>query len=96
MHILDDDFGFAILGDDQGFPLFGKLTSTANPQLAKALDTVKVTVTADPAKCGSLFDPVGIRTFTDFDANGVEGVFAGADVVRLVDVLSEIERRTAA
>jgi MFS family permease len=46
------------------FPLFGMLTSTANPQLAKALETVKVKVVADPASCGSVFDPVGIRTFT--------------------------------
>jgi MFS family permease len=47
------------------FPLFKMLTETASPQLAKALDTVKVQVTADPAKCGSVFDPVGIRTFTE-------------------------------
>ena len=46
------------------FPLFGLMTSIANPQLAKALDTVKVQVVADPASCGSVFDPVGIRTFT--------------------------------
>lgn len=32
----------------------------------------------------------------EVDENGVEGVFEGADVVQLVDVLSEIERRTAA
>ncbi|WP_096357830.1 MFS transporter [Variibacter gotjawalensis] len=47
------------------FPLFSALTSVANPTYAKALDTVKIDVTADPAKCGSLFDPVGIRTFTE-------------------------------
>ena len=47
------------------FPLFGALTQTANPNYAKALETVKVQVAADPAKCGSLFDPVGIRTFTE-------------------------------
>jgi MFS family permease len=46
------------------FPLFGMLTSIANPQLARALDTAKVQVIADPASCGSVFDPVGIRTFT--------------------------------
>ena len=46
------------------FPLFAKLTSVANPQLSKALDSVKVTVTGDPAKCGSVFDPVGIRSFS--------------------------------
>ena len=46
------------------FPLFGMLTKTANPTLANALETVKVQVAADPAACGSVFDPVGIRQFT--------------------------------
>jgi MFS family permease len=46
------------------FPLFGLLTKTANPTLANALETVKVQVAADPAACGSVFDPVGIRQFT--------------------------------
>jgi MFS family permease len=46
------------------FPLFQMMTSVANPGLAKALDTVKVQVVADPATCGSVFDPVGIRSFT--------------------------------
>jgi type I restriction enzyme R subunit len=34
--------------------------------------------------------------FTDFDSNGVEGVFPEADVIRLVSVLREIEARSAA
>ncbi|MDB5558227.1 MAG: transporter [Enterovirga sp.] len=46
------------------FPLFILLTNVANPKLSSALDTVKVQVSADPASCGSVFDPVGIRTFT--------------------------------
>jgi len=46
------------------FPLFNMLTSIANPQLANALNTAKVQVVADPATCGSVFDPVGIRNFT--------------------------------
>jgi MFS family permease len=46
------------------FPLFQMMTSVANPGLAKALDTVKVQVVADPATCGSVFDPVGIRSFS--------------------------------
>src|SRR3712207_5145873 len=46
------------------FPLFGALTNVASPRLAQALETAKVQVTADPATCGSVFDPVGIRTFT--------------------------------
>ena len=46
------------------FPLFTQLTQIANPTLARAIETVKVQVVADPATCGSVFDPVGIRTFT--------------------------------
>ena len=46
------------------FPLFKTMTSIANPTLDKAINTVKVQVSADPAQCGSVFDPVGIRTFT--------------------------------
>lgn len=46
------------------FPLFGALTRTANPGLAAAHENVKVQVVADPATCGSVFDPVGVRTFT--------------------------------
>ena len=46
------------------FPLFGALTTAANPTYSKAIETVKAEVRADPATCGSLFDPVGIRTFT--------------------------------
>ena len=47
------------------FPIFKQITSFANPTLEKAIDNVKVSVIADPATCGSLFDPVGIRTFTE-------------------------------
>jgi MFS family permease len=46
------------------FPIFHFLTETANPALARALNTVQVQVSADPATCGSVFDPVGIRKFT--------------------------------
>lgn len=47
------------------FPLFKTMAETANPTYAKALETVKVEVTGDAAKCGGLFDPVGIRVFTE-------------------------------
>ncbi len=47
------------------FPLFGYLTKIANPGLDRALQTVKVEVVADPATCGSVFDPIGIRQFTE-------------------------------
>jgi hypothetical protein len=46
------------------FPIFQALTSVGNPKLAQSLETAKVQVAADPATCGSVFDPVGIRTFT--------------------------------
>ena len=46
------------------FPVFRGLTSLASPQLAAAHRTVDVQVVADEATCGSVFDPVGIRTFT--------------------------------
>ena len=46
------------------FPLFQGITSTANPKLEAAIENVKVTVTADPASCGTLFNPVGTRVFS--------------------------------
>eukprot|EP01037_Dinobryon_pediforme_P021794 gene21794-22766_t len=46
------------------FPIFTRLAEVGNPQLAKAIETVKTTVIADPTDCGSLFDPVGIAKFT--------------------------------
>ncbi|MBK9082845.1 MAG: MHS family MFS transporter [Rhizobiales bacterium] len=46
------------------FPLFGKIATTVNPGLMAAHDNVKVTVAADPATCGNVFDPVNVRVFT--------------------------------
>ncbi|GGC72137.1 MFS transporter [Chelatococcus reniformis] len=46
------------------FPLFNMIAKTANPKLIAATEQVKVQLTADPASCGSLFDPVGVRVFT--------------------------------
>jgi MFS family permease len=46
------------------FPLFGQIAKTTNPKLISATESVKVNLTADPATCGTLFDPVGVRTFT--------------------------------
>ena len=34
--------------------------------------------------------------FTDFDNNGVEGLFDSADVMRLVEILRDVEKRSAA
>ncbi len=46
------------------FPIFKQITLNANPALHAALANVKVTVLADPATCGNLFNPVGTRVFT--------------------------------
>ncbi|MBH0237339.1 MHS family MFS transporter [Methylobrevis sp. L22] len=46
------------------FPLFGALVDYGNPKLARALDNVVVQVVADPADCGSLFNPTATRKFT--------------------------------
>ncbi|MFG1297947.1 MFS transporter [Xanthobacter variabilis] len=45
------------------FPLFNLITTYANPPLEKAVQNVRVTVVADPAGCGSLFNPVGTRVY---------------------------------
>ncbi len=46
------------------FPLFSALSDHANPELAKAIATSPVTVTANPADCRLQFDPVGKAKFT--------------------------------
>ena len=46
------------------FPVFKQITTLANPNLEKAIENVKVTVVANPAECGNLFNPVGTRVFT--------------------------------
>lgn len=45
------------------FPVFKTITHAGNPALEKALATAPVTVVADPADCGVLFDPVGGKQF---------------------------------
>jgi len=45
-------------------PIFNLITTFANPALENALRTAEVTVIADPADCGNLFNPVGTRVFT--------------------------------
>jgi MFS family permease len=46
------------------FPIFKQITTIANPTLEKAIESVQVSVVADPAECGSLFNPVGTRKYT--------------------------------
>jgi len=40
--------------------------------------------------------PLYESPFTDFDSNGVAGVFEHADVVRIIEVLRDVEPRGAA
>jgi len=47
------------------FPLFHLIAKTANPTLTEAHDNVKVLVTADPTTCHNVFDPAGVRVFTE-------------------------------
>ncbi|RFB76277.1 MFS transporter [Methylovirgula sp. 4M-Z18] len=46
------------------FTIFGQIATLSNPKLMAAPDLVKVTITADPATCGNVFDPVNVRVFT--------------------------------
>jgi hypothetical protein len=46
------------------FPIFKQITTIANPTLERAIESVQVAVVADPAECGSLFNPVGTRKYT--------------------------------
>ncbi len=46
------------------FPIFQQITTRANPALQTALENVPVTLFANSADCGSMFNPVGTRVFT--------------------------------
>ena len=46
------------------FPVFKALTEAGNPELAKALASAPVTVTADPKECSFQFNPTGTQKFT--------------------------------
>ncbi len=47
------------------FVLFGKLAEITSPKLVAATQSTKIELTADPATCNALFDPVGVRVFTE-------------------------------
>ncbi|MDE2363834.1 MAG: MFS transporter [Hyphomicrobiales bacterium] len=44
-------------------PVFKQISAFANPALDRAVETVKVSVVANPEECGSLFNPLGTRVF---------------------------------
>ena len=45
------------------FPAFKALTQAANPDLAAAQETARVTVVADPGECSFQFNPTGAKKF---------------------------------
>ncbi|MDE2018224.1 MAG: MFS transporter, partial [Hyphomicrobiales bacterium] len=57
--------GGCLLAAATYFPAFGLLTHAANPALEAALAKAPVILTADPADCSLLFDPVGGRVFAN-------------------------------
>jgi MFS family permease len=67
------------------FPIFNLITSYANPALENALKTAQVTVVADPADCGNLFNPIGTRVFT-----------SSCDIARALLAKSSVKYTTAA
>jgi len=62
------------------FPLFGALTSAANPALAAAQSTSPVTVYADPASCSVQFDPIGKTKFDKTACDIAKSTLAKAGV----------------
>ncbi len=61
------------------FPVFEALTKAANPDLYKAQQASKVTVTADPKECSFQFNPTGTAKFTS-SCDIAKQVLAGASV----------------
>ncbi len=61
------------------FPVFEALTKAANPDLYKAQQASKVTVTADPKECSFQFNPTGTVKFTS-SCDIAKQVLAGASV----------------
>jgi MFS family permease len=56
--------GACLLAAMTYFPLFGALTSAANPALARAVAAAPVVVVADKHECSLQFDPLGKATFS--------------------------------
>ncbi|MXP41993.1 MFS transporter [Altererythrobacter soli] len=62
------------------FPLFGALTSAANPALAEAQARAPVTVAADPATCSVQFDPIGNESFDQTGCDIAKSALAKAGI----------------
>ncbi|HCY17426.1 MAG: MFS transporter [Curvibacter sp. GWA2_64_110] len=61
------------------FPVFEALTKAANPDLYKAQQASKVTITADPKECSFQFNPTGTAKFTS-SCDIAKQVLAGSSV----------------
>jgi MFS family permease len=62
------------------FPLFGALTTAANPALAEAQARAPVTVAADPATCSVQFDPIGNESFDETGCDIAKSALAKAGI----------------
>lgn len=62
------------------FPLFGALTSAANPALAEAQAKAPVVVHADPATCSVQFDPIGKTNFNTTACDIAKSTLAKAGI----------------
>lgn len=62
------------------FPLFGALTSAANPALAEAQAKAPVIVHADPATCSVQFDPIGKTNFNTTACDIAKSTLAKAGI----------------
>jgi MFS family permease len=62
------------------FPLFGALTTAANPALARAQESAPVTVIADPGDCSLQFDPIGRNRFDRRSCDVAKSFLAKASV----------------
>jgi MFS family permease len=62
------------------FPLFGALTSAANPALAEAQARAPVAVVADPRTCSVQFDPIGRTTFDKSGCDIAKSALAKAGI----------------
>jgi MFS family permease len=62
------------------FPLFGALTTAANPALARAQESAPVIVIADPGDCSLQFDPIGRNRFDRRSCDVAKSFLAKASV----------------
>lgn len=66
------------------FPVFRTITHYANPALAQAQAASPAVIHADPRQCAFMFDPVGVRTFSnacDIARKTLSGASANYSVV---------------